>query len=260
MVALQNLRGAFIVVGPMCHWDMQVIDKIGHAGTPRTRTTCVTNSRVLANTLDVRCSNDLCTEPFRFHLHLFSGLAKQAAKYPPKLVKAFLKALKTQMARDIEINHVSMKFGGPDPTQELFDGEHEEEWIDEVFGGQDDYYDEDGRYYDEISGVELPKQVVMTARQKELDWVHGIKVDGKVPRQQATDKNIEPRRVPWVDIHSGDDGNMNTRRGLVGREQKAKTKEALLAHESFSAVPPWERTKTLLWTVSHRRCSRTHDH
>ena len=26
-----------------------------------------------------------------------------------------------------------MMSGGPDPTEELFDGEHEEEWIEEVF-------------------------------------------------------------------------------------------------------------------------------
>ena len=60
-----------------------------------------------------------------------------------------------------------MKFGGPDPTQELFDTQHEEEWIDEVFGGDDYYNDDDERYYDDISGVELPKPLVMTARQKE---------------------------------------------------------------------------------------------
>ena len=46
-----------------------------------------------------------------------------------------MKAFKAQMVEVFQINQVSMKFGGPDPTQELFDGEHEEEWIDDVFGG-----------------------------------------------------------------------------------------------------------------------------
>ena len=143
----------------MCHWDMQVTDKTGHTGTPRKRTKWVTNSPVLAKTLDVRCSNELGTEPLHVHLHLINGLAKQAAKYPPKLVRAVLKALKTQVTQDGEINHVSMKVGGPDPTQELFDAEYEEEWIDEVFGGDDYYNDDDERYYDDISGVELPKTI-----------------------------------------------------------------------------------------------------
>ena len=151
------------------------------------------------------------------------------------------------MTQDGGINHVSMKFGGPDPTQELFDGECEEEWIDEVLGGDDDHYnDDDERYYDDISGVELPKPLVMTARQKELDWVHGIKLYDKVPRQQAIDKDIKPIIVRWVDVNKGDDDNMNIRSRLVGRELKDQIQEALLAHAWFSTMPPWEMIKTLL--------------
>ena len=185
----------------MCHWDMKVIDKTGHIGTPRKRTKWVTNSPCLAKALDVRCSNALGTEPLHVHLHLINGLAKQAAKYPPKLVRAVLKALKSQMLQDGEINQVSIKFGGPDPTQELFDAEYEEEWIDEVFGRDDGYEDDDDgeRYYDDISGVELPKSLVLEARQKELDWVHDIKLYDKVPRQHAIDKSIKPITVRWVD-------------------------------------------------------------
>ena len=38
---------------------------------------------------------------------------------------------------------------------------------------------------------------------------------------------------------------MNLRSRIVGKELKAKTKEALLAHELFSATPPWEMVKAL---------------
>ena len=69
MVALHNFPGVFTVMGPMCHWDMQVTDRSGHVGTPRKRTKWVTNSPILAKTLDVRCSNELGTEPFHVHLH-----------------------------------------------------------------------------------------------------------------------------------------------------------------------------------------------
>merc|ERR1711994_43709 len=86
----------------------------------------------------------------------------------------------------------------------------------------------------------------MTARQKELDWAHGIKLYDKVPRQHAIDKRIKPITVRSVDVNKGDDDNMNVRSRLVGRELKAKTKEALLAHELFSAMPPWEMIKILL--------------
>ena len=77
-----------------------------------------------------------------------------------------------------------MKFGGPDPTQELFDGDYEDEWIEEVFGGDDYYNDDDERYYDDISGVELPKSLVLQARKKELEWGQGIKLYDKVPRHK----------------------------------------------------------------------------
>lgn len=129
----------------------------------------------------------------------------------------------------------------------MFDGEYEEEWIDEVFGGSDENYnDKDECYYDDTSGVDLPKSLVMTGRQKELDWVHGIKLYDKVPRQQAIDKNIKPITVRCGDANKGDDDNMNIISRLVGRELAAKTKETRLAHEVFSAMPPWEMIKILL--------------
>ena len=90
------------------------------------------------------------------------------------------------MKADHEINEIDMKFGGPDPTQELFDDQYEDEWIDDAFGWNDKYND-DERYYDDISGVELPAELVRKARQEELDWVRGIKLYDKVPRRQAND-------------------------------------------------------------------------
>ena len=38
----------------------------------------------------------------------------------------------------------------------------------------------------------------------------------------------------------------NLRSRFVGKELKAKTKHALLAHELFSAMPTWEMVKSLL--------------
>ena len=122
-----------------------------------------------------------------------------------------------------------------------------------MFGGDDDNHnanDDDERYYDDISGVELPKPWVMTARQTELGWVHDIKLYDKVPSQEALNKHIKPITVRWVDANKGDDNNMNIRSRLVGRELKAKTKEAMLAHELFSAMPLWEMINILLgWLV-----------
>ena len=68
----------------------------------------------------------------------------------------------------------------------------------------------------------------------------------KVPRRQANDAGVKPITVRWVDVNKGDDESMKIRSRLVGRELKVKTKEALLAHELFSAMPPWEMIKVLL--------------
>ena len=46
-------------------------------------------------------------------------------------------------------------------------------------------------------------------------------------------------------MNKGDHNKYNVRSRIVARELKARTKEALLAHELFSAMPPWEMVKAL---------------
>ena len=53
-----------------------------------------------------------------------------------------------------------------------------------------------------------------------------MKLYDKVPRKQASDAGINPIIVKWVNVNKGDDEHMNVRCRLVGRELKAKTKEA----------------------------------
>eukprot|EP00972_Heterocapsa_arctica_P033608 4946222-Heterocapsa_arctica.AAC.1 len=53
-----------------------------------------------------------------------------------------------------------------------------------------------------------------------MGWVESINLYDKVPRSVALEPNYS-------------------------QELKAKTKEALLAHELFSGTPPWEAIKTL---------------
>lgn len=49
-----------------------------------------------------------------------------------------------------------------------------------------------------------------------------------------------------MDVNKADDDNTNIRSRLVGWGLKAKTKESLLAHELFSAMPPWGIINILL--------------
>eukprot|EP00972_Heterocapsa_arctica_P115957 16450637-Heterocapsa_arctica.AAC.1 len=62
----------------------------------------------------------------------------------------------------------------------------------------------------------------------------------------ALERGIKRLPVRWVDVDKGDYVTRKIRSRLVGKELKAKMKEAILAHELFSASPPWEAIKSLL--------------
>ena len=75
-------------------------------------------------------------------------------------------------------------------------------------------------------------------------------------RSAARLKGVRPVSTRWVDVNKGDCVNYNVRSRLVGRELKAKTKTAYLAHELFSAMPPWEMIKALLSLLVTRDVSK----
>ena len=52
--------------------------------------------------------------------------------------------------------------------------------------------------------------------------------------------------IRWVVTNKGDPDRPEVRCRLVGRELRSRTKGTLLAHELFSAMPPWEIFKVLL--------------
>lgn len=82
-------------------------------------------------------------------------------------------------------------------------------------------------------------------KKEELKWIKSINLHGKVDRKEVLEKNGQVIPVRWVCVNKGDTRKYNVRCRLVGKELKAKTKEALLAHELFSATPPWEMIKSL---------------
>ena len=89
----QKLDGVFTVSGPMCRWLVKLTGHDGKPGLVRKRTRWVTNSRALAEVLDLYCTNELGKEPRR-HITLMGSLATLAAQYPPKLITAVLKGIK----------------------------------------------------------------------------------------------------------------------------------------------------------------------
>ena len=232
VIALQKLPGVFTVCGPMCTWGMEVSDG-RRSGLVFKKTKWVTNSPRLAKVLDTWCSNQSGTG-YHVHVDLIGGLARQAARYPPKLVAAILKELKEHLMEDGVLSAMEARASGPNPSQDNWVEWSEETWEDVA------------RFFDNVSGEVLPTDKVLEARAEELRWCRDIGLYTKVLRQVSTNRGIRPVPTGWVDVNKGDKEKYNVRSRLVGKELKKKTKEALLAHELFSPMPPWEMVKVLL--------------
>ena len=229
MVELQRLPGVYTVVGPMCAWGMALsTHRQGH-GLVYKPTKFVTNSREIAQILDRHCLNRR-GGPVHRHISLIGGLAHLCAQYPQELVNAVLEGIKRQMMRDNVLSSIESFAAGPVPSEATFT----EEWQQEA-----------EQFFDDISGEELPAEGVKRARMEEVAWIKKIDLYTKVPRQLATSRGKQILPVRWVDINKGDRHHVKLRSRIVGKELKAKTKEALLAHELFSATPPWEVIKGL---------------
>lgn len=234
--ALQSSGGVFTVAGPMSYWDLpSKVEKVRRArscGIARARTMFLTNSRFVAEALEKSMS-----EQRSGSLHLLrhvGGAVQLASALLPGQVAGVLEAVKNELKEGGQLSDLDLKYGGPVPSQPHFDFQDQ--------GLQEDY----AKFWDNISGEELPPQLVKKARREEIEWVRSINLYDKVPRAEADSKNIQPLKIRWVDVNKGDRQNYNVRSRLVGKELKAKTKGSLLAHELFSAMPPWEMVKSLL--------------
>ncbi|CAE8666137.1 unnamed protein product, partial [Polarella glacialis] len=140
-----------------------------------------------------------------------------AARVAPGLDAAILKGLKTEMKKDSILSSADLIAGGPVPSASVFDAFDEDSLQKAV------------EYYDNISGEVLPLELVEKARGEEIGW-----------------RGIPPLPVRWVDVNMGANLNYKVRSRIVGRELRAKTKDALLVHELFSSIMPWEMVKSLL--------------
>eukprot|EP00973_Karenia_brevis_P055673 7743342-Karenia_brevis.AAC.1 len=80
------MPGVHVVGRDMCRFHMKSADAQGE-GYVRKVTWWMTKSPELATVLNGRCSNDKGLTRHR-HIHFINGRAKEARKYPPKLIEA----------------------------------------------------------------------------------------------------------------------------------------------------------------------------
>ena len=217
-------------------------DRRGLQGTGyvRKETGWMTNGEGLARVLKGVCSNESGKGPWHRRIHLIGGIARQAAVYPPQLVKAVLRSLRNTLAEKGELNTFDLFAAGPVPEMPLIDPEFEEVYMDDVNGGI------------------LPAEKVKEARRLEMDYLkekHGVYVER--PRAECFEETGKPPiPVRWLDTNKGDPTNPNYRSRLVVREIKArKTKEEQLpANLLSSSTPPLEAMRLLcsLWATKRK--------
>ena len=123
------------------------------------------------------------------------AFARQAAVYPPQLVKAVLRSLRDTLAEKGELNTFDLFAAGPVPEMPLMDPEFEEVYMDDVNGGI------------------LPAEKVKEARRLEMDYLkekHGVYVPR--PRAECFEETGKPPiPVRWLDTNKGDPTNPNYR-------------------------------------------------
>ena len=241
---LASKPGVQKVRGPMCRWEMSATDKRGLQGTGfvKKETGWLTNCKPLAEPLEGECTNTTGKAPWHRHIHLIGGLARQAAIYPPKLVKAVLQCLKKELERTGELNAVEMRSSGPVPEEPWVDLQ----WIE--------------AYWDDVNGGWLSPEEVKKARQLEMDYLHKQGVYSKVPLQQCLDETgKQPIGTRWLDTNKGDPVKPVYRSRLVVREIKAakRPEDQLPQNLLFSSTPPLEAMRLLCSLWSTKRVSKS---
>ena len=232
MERISQRDDVYVVRGPMCKWGMTATDRRGLQGTGyvRKETGWMTNHPGLAELLENECTNKTGEAPWHRHVHLIGGIAQQAAKYPPQLVRAVLKCLKKELEERGELNSVDAYSAGPVPEIPTVDPDWEEQYIDDVNGGI------------------LPAEEVRKARALEMDYLHRQQVYRVVPISECYETTGKaPVKVRWIDTNKGDPTNPNFRSRLVAKDIKAakKPEDQLPANLLFSSTPPLEAMRLL---------------
>ena len=195
-------------------------------------------SRIL-QALTKRCEGEdgECSRTRRGEHVLCSGkVARDAARYPPGLVKAILKGI----SHELHVRGV-MKRG----EVGLHAVNDEDLQVNHLRGPEQGY---SGKFVDDMTKQVLRDDLVREARAKELTYFNDKGVWRKRPRQEAYQRTGRaPITVRWVDINKGDEENPKYRSRLVARQLKATDKSGT---SYFAPTPPLESLRTVLTFAS----------
>ncbi len=234
---VMQLEGVELVTADQCQYGSEVQHGFRRGLPVRKPTGFMSNAPRLLKRLSKRCESEggWCSRK-RGGEHVIAAgrVARDAARYPPKLCRSIIKGMTDELrARGI-----------------VRDGEAglhavtDDQAIEQLLRGPENGYS--GKCRDDTTGQVLKDELVMEARQKELDYFHSKGVWTKRPRGEAKARTGKGAiSVRWVDVNKGDDLQPRYRSRLVARQLKAhdSSKESF-----FAPTPPLEALRTV---VSH---------
>ena len=99
-----------------------------------------------------------------------------ASTFAPELVNTVLRGLRQQMLDDGWISELELQFAGPSPSEPVFDLKDESatQWVDE---------------FDDLTGAQLPGNLVHAGKMEEIRWVKEV---GLYQKQSAEASQLYP--------------------------------------------------------------------
>ena len=200
----------------------------------------------------------------RKHQPLVSGRCAAAAFYPRGLVRAILRGIRDTlkfhkaMQSDIEksrraVMAMAISVSGANVTSNEKSGNLGVTGITKLDGGTLKLNLEDGnfkaKYFDEYTGEELPRHLVIEAMIEELSYFNDREVCKATSRRAAkVTEGGTHARMKWVLCNKGDEANPAVRARLVACEVAMDKQPSF-----FALTPPWEAKRLLFYRYSKER-------
>jgi len=235
LAELREIQGVDSTTFNMCQFGMVLSDKDG-PGLVYKPTRACSNSGALIEKVSRRCQGG------HRHVHLESGRAKLAAKYPEGLCDAFVDAMAMEDLRRGNVEEVLFQMAEyPDMCDPV-----EEATMRESLIGIDDN-----------TGEELDPVLIRKARSEEMGGFKEFGVYEYVLREVAMkDSRGKFIGTRWVDVNKGTRKEPNVRSRLVGQEFA----HGEVRDDLFAATPPLVASRMLLSTLASRGRDGPGDH
>ena len=275
VMALANMTGVMTTTGDTCAYGLKAQDEHGEAKAQK-RLRFLTSSPEVCKRISRQCTNRTesgrasvlpltrlqpklqggvseCVTGQHQHANLMSGRAKQCQIYSREFCREVCEGIAAQKRLDSLglRSEPILSFEGIRAfaqSKELHDDEMpplilgEDDELDQPKVPEEDEEDNDTIARDDVSGAPLKPELVIKARQEEMEYFRKMGVYCKVSIEECRSKTGKgPIGVRWIDINKGDEHHPNYRSRLVAKEFKTD-----INPELYAATPPSECLRLMI--------------